>query len=186
MKALIVTDVQNDFLPGGALAVAGGNEIIPVIQRLMNHFPHVIATQDWHPHNHISFGNPWPIHCVQNTWGADFPSAIDRSKFKAVFHKGIDERVDSYSVFFDANRHVATGLHEYLQKNKIRDLYFVGLATDYCVLYSVLDALELGYKVHVIRDGCRGIGDSEKALEKMRRGGAEISSSPLILQERLK
>lgn len=177
MRALIITDLQNDFLPGGSLAVRGGDKIVEVINRIMPHFEFVIATQDWHPHNHASFGNPWPIHCVENTWGAELSPFLDRSKIKKIFHKGNDPDVDSYSVFFDAKMRVATHLHEYLQKNKIKDLYFTGLATDYCVLFSVLDAIDLGYKIWVIEDACRGILDEKKALRTMESKGAKIIQS---------
>ncbi|MBI3508319.1 MAG: nicotinamidase [Chlamydiia bacterium] len=174
MKVLILTDVQNDFLSGGALGVKGGEEILPVILRLIPRFPHVLATQDWHPHNHCSFGNPWPIHCVQDTWGADFSPKLDRTKFAAIFHKGSDPNVESYSIFFDAKGQPATGIHEYLQTRKWRDLYFAGLTTDYCVFYSVLDALKLGYRVTVIQDACRAIGDAKKALAHMKEKGAQL------------
>ena len=199
MKTLIVIDVQHDFMPGGALGVPHGDEIVLVINRLIPHFEHVVATLDWHLENHVSFakthgrkagdvievgGNEqilWPVHCVQNSHGASLADGLKKEKIEASFYKGIDPKVDSYSAFFDNARNRSTGLEEYLVKNKLHKLYFVGLATDYCVLYSVLDALELGFDVIVIRDACRAInlhpGDEEKALEKMKSKGAKISLS---------
>lgn len=199
MKTLIVTDVQHDFMPGGALGITGANAIVPVINRLIPKFDHVFATQDWHPPHHISFASThhkkvgevirvgdleqilWPDHCVQNTHGADFATGLHRERFEAVFHKGTDPKVDSYSTFFDNARKRQTGLADHLRKANLKDLYFVGLATDYCVLYSVLDALELGFNAWVISDACRAInlkpGDEERALEKMRLQGTKIIQS---------
>lgn len=198
MKALIITDVQHDFMPGSALGVPHGNEIIPIINRLIPHFQHVIATLDWHPENHVSFARThgakvgdviqvdgkeqilWPVHCLQHTHGAGFASGLKKESIEVIFHKGIDPKVDSYSAFFDAARHRSTGLADYLQKHKLQELYFVGLATDYCILYSVLDALELGFEVTVIQNACRAInlhpGDGDKALEKMRLKGVKLTS----------
>lgn len=203
MKTLIITDVQHDFMPGGALGVAGGNEIVPVINALIPHFDHVFATQDWHPPRHISFASAhkkkpgetirlgeieqvlWPDHCIQNTRGADLAKGLHREKIEAIFHKGVDPKVDSYSTFFDNARKRSTGLSDHLRKAHLADLYFVGLATDYCVLYSVLDAVDLGFNTWVIRDACRGInlhpGDEEKAYETMRRKGARVIFSQEIL-----
>lgn len=196
MKVLIIIDVQYDFLPGGALAILGADAIIPVINQLIPQFEHVVATLDWHTQNHVSFAAThhkkvgevihlngieqilWPIHCVQNTHGARISNALNQTKIEAIFHKGCDPNVDSYSTFFDNLRKRHTGLGAYLQKHKWNDLYFVGLATDYCVLYSVLDALELGFKATVIRDACRAINlkpdDEKQALEKMKMRGAHI------------
>jgi len=183
-------------MPGGALGIAGANAIIPIINALIPKFDVVLATQDWHPPHHISFASThhkkvgevirignleqilWPDHCIQNTRGADFATGLHRERIEAIFHKGTDPKVDSYSTFFDNARKRHTGLADHLRKRQLKDLYFVGLATDYCVLYSVLDALELGFNVWVIRDGCRPIdlkpGDEERALEKMRAKGAQI------------
>jgi nicotinamidase/pyrazinamidase len=203
VKALIITDVQHDFMPGGALGIAGANGIIPIINALIPKFEHVVATLDWHPPNHVSFAAThqkkvgevmrigaieqilWPVHCVQNTRGADFATGLHRDRFEAVFHKGVDPKVDSYSAFFDAARRRSTGLAEHLRKRGIDALYFVGLAIDYCVLYSVLDALDLGFKAMVIQDACRAInlhpGDEEKALDQMRQNGASVIQSREIL-----
>ncbi|MES2273965.1 MAG: bifunctional nicotinamidase/pyrazinamidase [Chlamydiota bacterium] len=199
MRALIITDVQHDFMPGGALGVPNANEIIPLINRLIPKFDHVIATQDWHPASHISFAPVhrkkvgevivvgkveqilWPVHCVQNTRGAQLAEGLHQEKIESIFHKGVDPKVDSYSTFFDNARRRSTGLSDHLRKKKITDLYFVGVATDYCVLYSVLDSIDLGFQTTVIRDACRGInlhpGDEEKAFEKMRKHGAQIITS---------
>lgn len=206
MRTLIITDVQHDFMPGGALGVAGGNEIVPIINALIPHFDHIFATQDWHPLHHISFASShkrkpgdvirlgeieqvlWPDHCIQNTHGADLAKGLRREKIEALFHKGVDPKVDSYSTFFDNSRKRSTGLADHLRKAHLTDLYFVGLASDYCVLYSVLDAVDLGFNTWVIRDACRGInlhpGDEEKAYETMRRKGARVIFSQEILGSR--
>lgn len=205
MRILIITDVQHDFMPGGALGIAGGNEIIPIINRLIPKFDLVFATQDWHPPHHVSFASThkqkpgdriqmgeveqilWPDHCIQNSWGAEIAEGLHRKKINAVFHKGVDPKVDSYSTFFDNARKRSTGLADYLRKHHLDHLYFVGLATDYCVLYSVLDSLELGFETFVIRDACRAInllpGDEEKAFQKMEAQGAKILFSQDILSE---
>lgn len=204
MRALIVVDIQNDFLPGGALAVPGGDQVIPVANALTPCFEHVYATQDWHPANHGSFAvnHPgrqpgdivdlngieqvlWPAHCVQDSWGAAFSTALDTRRIEKVFRKGIDPGIDSYSTFFDNAHRRSTGLGEYLKEKGIGEIYILGLATDYCVLYSVLDARELGLTVHVVEDGCRGIelrpGDTAEAFDRMRQVGATIIRSPEVV-----
>ncbi len=197
MKALIVVDMQNDFMPGGALPTKGADALVPVINGLMARFDVVLATKDWHPKDHYSFainhpeykvgdvireGNIeqilWPVHCVQHTKGAEFVKGLQADRFDQVFHKGVDRMIDSYSTFFD-NAHLReTGLAEYLRKRGIKEIALVGVATDYCVLYSVLDALKLGFQVTVIADGCRAINlrpnDGEEAFEKMIEAGAEL------------
>lgn len=196
-KALIVVDVQNDFIPGGNLAVKEGDEIIPLINELVQHpFDIIVATQDWHPQNHGSFAvnhkkQPgevvqlagirqilWPVHCVQDTFGAEFAQGWDTSKIHKVFHKGTDQNIDSYSTFFDNGHRKSTGLESYLHNYKITDIYIAGLATDYCVKYSVLDAIKLGFNTYVIVDACRGVNlhptDSEHALNEMRALGAHL------------
>ncbi len=200
MKALIITDVQNDFCPGGALAVPEGDRIVPLVNRLQGRFELVLATQDWHPANHGSFaanhpgrtvgevidlnGLPqilWPVHCVQNTPGADFHPALDRRRIDRVFRKGTAAEIDSYSVFFDNGHRKSTGLGEYLKQQGVDEVYICGLTTDYCVKYSALDAAELGFKTHVIQDACRGVnlhpGDVEKAIEHMKTKGVAVLSS---------
>lgn len=203
MKTLIITDVQHDFMPGGALGIAGADAIVPIINQIIPQFDHIFATQDWHPPHHVSFASThhkkvgdiikigemeqilWPDHCVQNSSGAHFAKGLHRDRMEAVFHKGVDPRVDSYSTFFDNARKRSTGLADHLRKHHLKDLYFVGLATDYCVLYSVLDALDLGFNVWVIKDACRAInlkpGDEERALEKMEGKGAKMIDSSELL-----
>ena len=200
MNALIIVDLQNDFLPGGTLAVAHGDEVTPIANELQRHFDLVLATQDWHLTNHGSFApnHPgkkpgdrimldgieqilWPVHCVQNTYGAEFATAFDASHVAHVFHKGTDPMIDSYSTFFDNAHRRHTGLAHYLEKRGIKDVYLMGLALDYCVKYSTLDARELGLNTHVIVDGCRGIdlepGDIDRALDEMKRAGAVLLKS---------
>lgn len=200
MKALIVVDMQNDFMPGGALAVPKGDQIIPIIKHLITHFSLRVMTLDWHPKNHVSFAQThpdkkigdtivveghaqilWPVHCVQNTPGANLVSGLDRLQFQAEFHKGTDPKIDSYSAFFDNARGRSTGLEDYLRKNKVDEVYFVGVATDYCVVYSAIDAIDLGFKVFVIADACAGIdlqkGDVEKSLHAIAAAGGKIIQS---------
>ena len=203
MKCLLIVDVQNDFCEGGNLAVADSLKIIPVVNSLIEKFEKnndfIIATKDWHPACHKSFasvsktnigelgtlnGLPqvwWPDHCIENTKGSEFYPELLSDKIKNIIYKGNDPEVDSYSGFFDNNKVHETKLHSVLQKNKIDTLYVVGLATDYCVKYTVLDALSLGYKVYFIADGCRGVNinpdDSEKAVKEMKEAGAVIINS---------
>ena len=200
MNALIIVDLQNDFLPGGALPVPHGGEVIPLANELQLKFELVLATQDWHPPDHGSFAanHPgkkpgdciildgieqilWPVHCVQNTHGAEFAAAFDTGRIAHVFHKGIDPKIDSYSTFFDNVHRRHTGLAHFLEKGGIEDIYLMGLALDYCVKYSALDARHLGLNTHVILDGCRGIelesGDIDRALDEMKRAGAILLTS---------
>ncbi len=204
MKALLLVDLQNDFLPGGALAVPGGDEVVPVANLLQLHFDRVIATQDWHPADHGSFasnyvgrqpgelvelaGQPqilWPAHCVQGTPGAELAPGLERPKIEKVFFKGVDPQVDSYSAFFDNAAQRSTGLAEYLRVTRINEVYIMGLATDYCVKFSALDAAQLGLRTTIIEDGCRGVeladGDSERAFEAMQQAGVDVVSSSEIL-----
>jgi nicotinamidase/pyrazinamidase len=200
MNALIIVDLQNDFLPGGALPVPHGDEVVPIANELQSRFDVVVATKDWHPPDHGSFAanHPgkkpgdriildgieqilWPVHCVQNTHGAEFAPAFDTSRIADVFHKGIERNIDSYSTFFDNAHQRHTGLAHYLRKRSIQDIYLMGLALDYCVKYSVLDARQLGLNTHVILDGCRGIelarGDIGRAIDEMKRAGAVLLKS---------
>lgn len=202
-RALIVVDLQNDFCAGGALAVADGDATIDVANRLMPHFATVVATQDWHPANHGSFaanqpgvavgevfslgGLPqvaWPVHCVQDTRGAELHPRLAAAQITKVFHKGTDAAIDSYSGFFDNGRRKSTGLGEWLRARGISDLYVLGLATDYCVKATVLDALEQGFSVWLIEDACRAVelapGDGERAITAMRAAGATILWSGAI------
>ena len=198
MNALIVVDLQNDFCPGGALAVTQGDAIVPVIDRILPAFDVVVATQDWHPANHGSFaanhpgknvgeqielgGLPqilWPVHCVQHTRGAAFHRQFDISGLDGVFQKGVDPAIDSYSGFFDNGHTRATGLGEYLNGRGVGTVYICGLATDYCVQATALDALQLGFETIVISDACRGVnlqpGDDARALEAVVAAGGTLA-----------
>lgn len=198
--ALIVVDVQNDFLPGGALAVPRGNEVIAPINRLLQlPFDRIVATQDYHPKGHVSFASTWnkkageriivdgveqilwPDHCVQGTDGVLFSNLLDTTHFCRVIHKGADPKIDSYSTFFDNEELKSTGLETFLRNEGIKELYFAGLATEYCVLYSVYDALKLGFTVYVVLDACRGIdlrpNDAKCAIDEMKKLGAIITTT---------
>ena len=185
--ALIVVDVQNDFCPGGALAVDGGDEIVPLVNALIGGFDHVVLTQDWHPADHSSFASAhpgrrpfdtldmpygpqtlWPDHCVQGTKGADFHPGLDRTKAQLIIRKGFRPAIDSYSAFFENDRATPTGLAGYLRERGLSDLTFVGLATDYCVAYSALDAVRQGFAATVRLDACRAI-DLGGSLDAMKR-----------------
>jgi nicotinamidase/pyrazinamidase len=176
MKTLILIDVQNDFMPYGALPVPEGDQIVPVINKIIHNFELVVATQDWHPQNHISFasnhygkkpfdvidleGFPqtlWPNHCVQGTEGAEFHPKLETKPIEAIFRKGVNSKIDSYSGFYDNLHKRSTGLAGYLREKQAKDLYFVGLAADYCVYYSILDALQEGFNVFLIEDATRPI-----------------------------
>jgi nicotinamidase/pyrazinamidase len=203
MRALILVDLQYDFCPGGALAVAHGDETIEVANRLIPYFSTVVATQDWHPADHDSFairhpgkqpgdvielaGAPqvlWPPHCVQGTHGAELHADLRRTKITEVFHKGTDRTIDSYSGFFDNGHKKATGLAEWLRERWITRVYVMGLATDYCVKATVLDARGLGFDTWVIEDGCRAVelapGDGDRAFAAMREAGATLVESGSI------
>jgi len=201
MRALILVDIQNDFLPGGALAVPHGDEVIAVANRVATTFDLVVATQDWHPRDHGSFaanhpgkkvgdvidmhGLPqvlWPVHCVQGTAGAEFASALDVSRVRRVFQKGTDPAIDSYSGFFDNGHRRSTGLADYLREQGVTEVFVMGLATDYCVKFTALDAVQrAGLKTTLIEDGCRGVnlrrGDSEAAVAEMRAAGVHVLRS---------
>lgn len=196
-------DLQNDFCPGGALPVKEGNQITPLINDLQKKFELVAATQDWHPAGHESFAlihNKaageiitlhglkqvlWPVHCVQESRGAELVSGLNTEKIDRIFHKGIDKTIDSYSAFFDNGHKKSTGLGEYLKKRGVTDVYIAGLATDYCVKYSALDARKLGFKTSVVIDACRGIdlnhGDIERAIEEMKKAEVKIIHSRDII-----
>lgn len=203
MRALVVVDIQNDFLPGGALAVPGGDEVVPVIDRLLPCFHLVVATQDWHPADHGSFATShpgkrpgdhvdlygidqilWPPHCVPGTWGAEFAPGLDTSRFERIFHKGVDRTVDSYSAFFDNARRRSTGLAEFLEERGVDEVFVAGLATDYCVRASAAHALELGLRTNVVVDACRGIelapGDVQRTLDDLQHAGAHLVRSEAI------
>lgn len=203
MKALIIVDIQNDFLPGGALPVAGGDEVIPVINKLSEGFDLVVATQDWHPVTHKSFAanHPdkkpgdkvmlqgleqvlWPAHCVKGTLGAELSSRLQRDHIDMVFQKGVDPEIDSYSGFFDNGHKISTGLHDYLKEWNVDTVVITGLAADYCVKFTALDALRLGYRTKVVADGTRAVGGREaldQVLRELASKGARIVSSDKLL-----
>ena len=197
-KALIVIDIQNDFCPGGALAVAGGDAIIPRVNALMDDFPVRVLTQDWHPADHSSFAanHPgaqpfglidmpygpqvlWPVHCVQGTEGAAFHSALKTDPADLVIRKGFHAAIDSYSAFFENDHETPTGLEGYLRTRGVTDLTLVGLATDFCVAYSAIDAAKLGFAVTVLEGACRAIdldGSLDKAQADMRAAGVRLEA----------
>ncbi|MCA1816030.1 MAG: bifunctional nicotinamidase/pyrazinamidase [Acidobacteria bacterium] len=186
MDALVLVDIQNDFCPGGALAVAGGDEVVPVANELQKQFDLVVATKDWHPPGHASFETLWPPHCVQGTPGAEFHPALDTSRLAHVFLKGTDPAVDSYSGFFDNEHKLSTGLGDYLRAQGVTRVFVCGLATDYCVKFTALDALRLGFETYVVTDACRGVevnaGDTARALGEMRVAGAHLTESRQVAE----
>ena len=207
MNALILVDIQNDFVPGGALPVAEGDRIVPLCNALQSHFDLVVATQDWHPQNHGSFaanhpgkkvgemidlhGLPqilWPVHCVQNTAGAAFVPGLKTDRIDRIFQKGTDAAIDSYSGFFDNGHRKATGMGDYLKQRGVSDVYIVGLATDYCVKFTALDARQLNFNTHLIADACRGVnlnpGDVDAAIEQMRKAGVKVENSAEVMKGR--
>ena len=194
MNALILVDLQNDFCPGGTLAVPDGDLVIPTVNDLQKKFDLVVATQDWHPADHGSFAasHPgkkpgdaielagltqilWPVHCVQGTYGAKLHPGLDPSAIERVFRKGMDPLTDSYSGFFDNGHRKATGLEEYLKGRGVDSVYVCGLATDYCVKFTALDAVQLGFETFLIEDACRGVnlqpGDVGREVEEMLAKG---------------
>jgi nicotinamidase/pyrazinamidase len=196
-KALIVVDVQNDFCPGGALGVAGGDEIVPMINGLIGRFEHVVLTQDWHPSGHSSFAsshpgkNPfemiampygaqtlWPDHCVQGSAGADFHPALEWTRAELLIRKGFRAQIDSYSAFFENDRRTPTGLSGYLRDRGIKKVTLCGLATDFCVAFSALDAVAQGFSTTVVLEACRGIdlnGSLHAMVTRMRDAGVELN-----------
>ncbi len=196
-KALIMVDLQNDFCPGGALAVPEGDAVIALANQLQQKFDFVVATKDWHPADHVSFASQhagkkigdiipvhgldqvlWPDHCVQNSSGAEFHPKLNTAKIRRLFYKGIDSNIDSYSAFFDNEHLRSTGLGDYLLLEKVTDIYVLGLATDYCVKFSCLDAINLGFQVHLMIEGCRGVelnpGDVTQAIDAMEQAGVKV------------
>lgn len=207
MKALILVDIQNDFLPGGALAVREGDAVVPVANRLQAVFPLVVATQDWHPANHGSFaanhpgkkvfekielnGLPqtlWPVHCVQGTLGAELAPGLQRERIAKIFPKGTDAGIDSYSGFFDNGHRKSTGLGEWLKAKGVTEVFVCGLATDYCVKFTALDAAQSGFKTHFIEDASRGVNlqpdDVRNAIAEMNRAGVATVQSSYVLKNR--
>lgn len=203
-KALILVDIQNDFCPGGALPVREGHQVVPLANRLMPAFELVVATQDWHPPDHQSFAanhpgrSPgelieldglaqvlWPVHCVQESAGAEFHPDLDLRPIARVVRKGTDPRIDSYSGFFDNGHRRATELESFLRAQGVGQVFICGLATDYCVKFTALDAAALGFRAFVVEDACRGVelqpGDIARALAEMRSQGVEIIRSSALL-----
>ena len=199
--ALIVIDVQNDFCPGGALAVPGGDEVVEPINRLIDKFVNVVLTQDWHPRGHSSFASThdrahfstvemhygtqtlWPDHCVQGSRGADFHDSLAWTKAQLVLRKGFRGPIDSYSAFFENDRKTPTGLAGYLKERGIRSVVLAGLATDYCVAHSAIDARRLGLSVHVVMDATRAIdlnGSLAAAEKDMRAAGAVLTEMAAV------
>jgi nicotinamidase/pyrazinamidase len=195
MRTLLIIDMQNDFIPGGALQVPGGDKIVPVINRLQEKFDLVIATQDWHPENHMSFASNhqgkkpfdqirwkdtdqvlWPDHCVQNTTGAEFHPRLDTRKVEAIFRKGMDPDIDSYSGFYDNQHEKNTGLTGYLRERNAGELFFCGLAADVCVQFSIWDALKEGFSATLIADATAAIdaGEFERIKSELTEKGCRI------------
>lgn len=202
MKALLLIDIQPDFLPGGALAVPEGDAVVPLANALQPHFDLVVATQDWHPHTHKSFaanhdgkqpfeqidlhGLPqvlWPVHCVQGSAGAELADSLDASRIETIFRKGTDPEIDSYSGFFDNGHRKSTGLADYLRGKGIRQVYVAGLAADYCVYFTAKDALQEGFETFLIEDATRPIsaeGFAQAKADLTQRGGHIIRSTDVL------
>ncbi|NHO33576.1 isochorismatase family protein [Acetobacter fallax] len=179
--ALLIVDVQNDFLPGGALAVPEGDEVIPVINQLTRlPFGVIVATQDWHPSDHISFekqGGPWPRHCVAGTQGADLAALLDAEPVGVILRKGRSSEIDSYSAFSDNNGIAATGLAGLLAGAGVTRVFVAGLALDICVAATAIDAKKSGFDTLVVIDACRAVGDAEDAETAMRTAGVRLVTS---------
>ncbi|SEN77476.1 bifunctional nicotinamidase/pyrazinamidase [Pseudomonas sp. ok266] len=198
-SALLVIDVQNDFTPGGQLAVPEGDLIVPLINRLARQFTQVVVAQDWHPTGHASFASShsghqpydviqlpygeqtlWPDHCVQSTPGAEFHRELDLPHAQLIIRKGCNPDIDSYSAFLEADRRTTTGLSGYLKEREIDTVYMVGLALDFCVMFSALDARAAGFNTYVVLDACRAIdlnGSLAAAIERMQSAGVGLIQS---------
>jgi nicotinamidase/pyrazinamidase len=203
MDALLIIDVQNDFCPGGALEVPNGDAVVPILNKLIPRFNHVLQTQDWHPQGHSSFASThesiepfdtiqmdygeqvlWPDHCVQGSRGANFHPKLNTTESELIIRKGFRRNIDSYSAFFENDQQTPTGLTGYLNERGIDHLYIAGLATDFCVKWSVLDGLKQGFKVTVITDAVRGIdieGSVEAAWSEMKKAGAQTIESQQLM-----
>lgn len=199
MRALIIVDVQNDFCPGGALAVPEGDMVIEPINEMMSSFDCIVQTQDWHPEDHLSFASNhdgksaydtvdmkygeqvlWPDHCVQGTEGAMFHKDVKNKPSQLIIRKGFRREIDSYSAFFENDQSTVTGLHGYLQARGIKELFVAGLATDFCVKWTALDGRKLGYKVNLVTDAVKGIdidGSVDAAMEEMKEAEVQMISS---------
>jgi nicotinamidase/pyrazinamidase len=203
MKSLIIVDMQNDFMPGGALAVPGADELVEPINRLMGRFPLVVASRDRHPPEHTSFASNhegrdpgevvevegmrqmlWPDHCVADTEGAEFVSGLDLDGIDHVVLKGTDPRYDSYSTFFDNGHEHSTGLDAFLKSKAVTAVWIVGVATEVCIRFTALDAIRCGYETHLVRDLCRGVemqeGDIAGALAQMEDAGVRMTESGAV------
>jgi nicotinamidase/pyrazinamidase len=199
-SALLVIDVQNDFCPGGSLAVEGSHRVVPVINRIMSLFGLVVATQDWHPADHLSFAANhsgknvfdteevcgidqilWPEHCIAGTRGAQFHPDLNSAAFDMILRKGRQKKIDSYSAFLENDHRTSTGLEFYLKGLEVVRIFLCGIATDVCVYYSALDGLNLGFEVFIIEDGCRGIdnppGTLKERVDKMIDEGVKVINS---------
>lgn len=196
MHALLVIDLQNDFCPGGRLAVPGGDDVVPLVNALAEWFDHAIFTQDWHPKGHLSFASShegmepfdtiempygeqilWPDHCIQDTEGARFHPQLDATKAEMIIRKGFRREIDSYSAFFENDHETPTGLAGYLRERGIDTLYLAGLATDFCVHWTAVDGRKEGFDMYVVEDACRGIdvdGSMERAVRRIRESGSKI------------
>ncbi|MDZ7719109.1 MAG: bifunctional nicotinamidase/pyrazinamidase [Balneolaceae bacterium] len=203
MKALLIVDLQNDFCPGGSLAVPDGDTIVPTVNKLVNVFDVVIQTQDWHPAGHSSFASThegkepydtvemdygtqvlWPDHCVQGSMGSEFHPELNTLKTQVVIRKGFRKAIDSYSTFFENDQETTTGLTGYLKQRGITDLYTVGLATDFCVKWSILDGIDEGFNMHIVKDAVKGIdldGSLDAAWDEMKEKGVNIVTSENLL-----
>lgn len=201
MHALILVDIQNDFVPGGTLAVPLGDQIIPLVNELQNSFDLVIATQDWHPRNHKSFASNhvgkkafekimlhgldqvlWPDHCIQGSVGAQLHSSLQANRVEAIFRKGMDPEIDSYSAFYDNGYKKSTGLAGYLRERKVQKLFICGLAADYCVFYTAKDALKENFETYIIEDATRAIDSNGfvKAKDEILSSGGQIIKSEML------
>tara|TARA_R110002167_G_scaffold315702_1_gene521255 strand:+ start:52 stop:651 length:600 start_codon:yes stop_codon:yes gene_type:complete len=197
MNALILVDLQYDFMPGGSLAVPEGDQVVPIANELMSDFDLVVATQDWHPADHLSFASQhpnceigeqidlagleqilWPDHCVQGTRGAELHSDLNQDQIDKIFPKGTDRKIDSYSGFYDNGHQKSTGMGEYLKEQGVQSVTVLGLASDYCVKWTALDAVKLGFQTRLIERGCRGVnlspGDVDRACQDMQNAGVKI------------
>jgi nicotinamidase/pyrazinamidase len=198
--ALLIVDVQHDFVAGGALEVKNGDTIIHTINKLQDKFDLIVATQDWHPENHKSFASQhkkkkvgdliklngieqflWPDHCIENTFGSELVLELNQSKIEKIIQKGNNPEIDSYSGFFENDKKTKTELDEYLLGKDVDTVYICGLATDYCVKYTAIDAAKLGYETYLIEDACKGVNinpdDSEKAISEMKKVGVIVANS---------
>ena len=203
MKALLLIDIQNDFVPGGSLAVPGGDAVVALANQLQPHFELVVASQDWHPAGHGSFASShpgrqpfeqgelhglpqtlWPDHCVQGTAGAEFVPGLDQHRIEAIFRKGTDPTIDSYSSFFDNGHRKSTGLADYLRGRGVTEVYLAGLAADFCVYFSALDALQEGFGVYFVEDAARAInaeGYQQARADLVQRGARFVTTADVVV-----